>query len=213
MTKIQKILMCFLLTGFWGLGYIVLFCPPVTPELILNRFVLSARYVMINANTLNRAEAQKQAEETLRIVRRGISLFPDRLDLRLGEIHFCELIGDSSCMTKGMAAVLEQAQINNHKWQWNKNGHRGKNFMLSRFQVFLKNLWLAGEDSAFQKTAGLILSYYPDNVMNLDNLGVFYLAKKEYAKAGEYLEKAHLLAPWDKDVSTHLNQLKTAQKK
>ncbi len=213
MTKLQQFLSAFLIIGLFLLTYSALMRPPETADTVLNDFMLSARRVLIEMNQFHQAAAQKQTQKTLRIVRKGITSFPDRLDLRLGEIHFCQIIGDVNCMTQGMAATLAQAQLNNHHWQWGANEHRGKRFMLSRFQVFQKNLWQAQEDAAFQKNAELILSYYPDNVMNLDNLGVYYLEKKEYQKAKDFLERAHLLSPTDKEVSAHLKQLKNKQSK
>ena len=213
MTKLQQFLSAFLVIGLFLLTYNALTRPPETADTVLNDFMLSARRVLIEMNQFHQAAAQKQTQKTLRIVRKGITSFPDRLDLRLGEIHFCQIIGDVNCMMQGMAATLAQAQLNNHYWEWGANEHRGKRFMLSRFQVFQKNLWQAQEDAAFQKNAELILSYYPDNVMNLDNLGVYYLEKKEYQKAKDFLERAHLLSPTDKEVSAHLKQLKNKQSK
>ena len=213
MTKLQQFLSAFLIIGLFLLTYSTLTRPIITPDTVLNDFMLSARRVFIEMNRFHQAAAQKQTQKTLHIVRKGISLFPDRLDLRLGEIHFCQIIGDVNCMTQGIAETLAQAQINDHHWQWGADEQRGKRFMLSRFQAFQKNLWQAQEDAAFQKNAELILSYYPDNVMNLDNLGVYYLEKKEYQKAKDFLERAHLLSPTDKEVSAHLKQLKNKQPK
>ncbi len=211
MTKLQQILSVFLIVGLFLLTYGALTRPPVTADTVLNDFMLSARRVFIEMQRFHQSTAQKQTQKTLRIVRKGISLFPDRLELRLGEIHFCQIIGDVDCMTKGIAETLAQAQKNDHHWQWGTDERRGKRFMLSRFQAFQKNLWQAREDEAFQKNAELILSYYPDNVMNLDNLGVYYLEKKEYQKAKEYLERAQLLSPADKSVAEHLKQLLNKQ--
>lgn len=212
MTALQKVLTALFVLGICLLTVFNLTAPEQTPESYLKGFHISVQKVLRHMRFAEKKSAQYETEQALKTIRAGIGQFPDRLDLRLSEIRFCQMIGQTDCMTNGIAATLEQAQMNRHNWEWSGNEKRGKSFMLSSFQGYQKNLWLAKEDASFQKNAEIILSFYPDNITSLDNLGVFYLERKEYDKAKEYLERAHLLNPDDKDVIAHLEKIPGVKK-
>lgn len=213
MTRFQKFLVFLIVAGVCALGSFHLTKPVDTPDDYLKTFHLSVQRVLRHMRFAETSTAKKETQKALSSIRSGIKLFPDRLDLRLSEIHFCQMIGQTDCMTNAMAATLEQAQKNKHNWLWSGTEKKGKSFMLSAFQTYQKNLWLAKEDAAFQKNAELILSFYPNNVTNLDNLGVLYLEKKAYDKAKDYLERAHLLDPSDQEVIAHLQSIPDMEKK
>jgi tetratricopeptide (TPR) repeat protein len=131
----------------------------------------------------------------------AIEKFPNRLDMRFGEIYMLGKIPDYDKFTSKLILAIEYGEKIDLKWTWTdgKPLDDPKSFMLGSVQTYMNQLFNEGEKEGgnIKAVAQTILKYYPDDVENLSNLAVSYLFKKDYASALDPLLKAEKIAPTD----------------
>lgn len=150
---------------------------------------------------------------------KGISLFPDRLDMRFGKIYGLGKIEDWAKFTSEIIATVERSQKNNNNWTWTNNAKKedGKLFMLSSIQSYQLQLYNTERDDLLpnmQEIALAILKYYPDHVESLSNLSITYYIAGDFKKGLEALLKAEKIDPKDTIVLSNIahGYLKTGNK-
>lgn len=142
-------------------------------------------------------------------INKGIELYPDRLDMRFGEIYLFGLIEDWNDFTKSIIKAVDYSSKNNNEWIWKNNEKRenGKEFFLSSLQNFQIKLYNTKENALLlnmREIAIKILEYYPDDVASLSNLSSTYILTGEFEKCIMPLLKAERLAPEDPIVLNNL---------
>lgn len=135
-------------------------------------------------------------------VRKGIELFPTRLDMRFGEAYMYTELKQWDSLTSVVIKTIDYGNTINNKWLW-RDGEAmddGKEAMLSSIQRYQYQMYQTGEDSLLENTRQIsetILKYYPDHVESISNISVYYLLKENFDKALELMKKAEQYAPKD----------------
>ena len=146
---------------------------------------------------------------------KGITLFPNRLDLRFGKVFMLGQIENYTAFTDEVIKTVEYSNVNKNAWLWSENKVKpdGKNFMLESIQGYVVQLYNTNNDDLLENMKQIsesVLKYYPDNVTSLSDLSIVYMIRKEYDKAIQVLQKAEGLAPADAIV---LNNIAEAYKR
>ncbi len=139
----------------------------------------------------------------------GISLYPNRLDMRFGKIYVLGQIKDWSSFTQEIITTINYSAVNNNQWTWtnNEKQENGKEFFLSSLQDYQMDLYNTMDDSLLtnmQEIAKTVLKHYPDHIESLSNLSIGYLVSKEYDKALIPLLKAEKINPTDYIVISNI---------
>lgn len=135
-------------------------------------------------------------------IEKGIKLYPDRLDMRFGEIYAYGKTENWEVFTKIIIETIDYSHINKNKWTW-ANGEKkenGKEFLLSNIQNYQLQLYGTENDSLLLNMriiAQEILKYYPKHIESLTNLSLTYILLKEYDKGINSLLKAEKINPND----------------
>ena len=141
----------------------------------------------------------------------GISLYPNRLDMRFGKIYVLGQIKDWNSFTKEIIKTIDYSTINDNQWTWTNNEKQkdGKDFLLSSLQDYQVQIYNTGNDDLLlhmREIANEVLKYYPNHIESLSNLSVTYLLTGEYDKGIESLLKAEIINPEDYIVLSNIAQ-------
>lgn len=148
-------------------------------------------------------------EQGINKINRGISLYPNRLDMRFGKIFVFGQIEEWQRFTNEILKTIRYSAENNNQWTWthHKPKENGKTFFLSSLQDYQLILYNTGDDkllSNMQQIAEEVLKFYPEHVESLSNLSVIYLLNEEYDKAIQKLITAEQIAPEDPVILSNL---------
>ena len=143
------------------------------------------------------------------VINKGIEMYPDRLDMRFGEIYMYGLIKDWRNFTKNIIEAINYSAKNNNEWIWRNNEKKenGKEFFLGLLQNYQNQLYNTNEDALLmqmREIANKILEYYPNDVVSLSNLSSTYILTGEFEKGIEPLLIAEKIAPKDPIVLNNL---------
>lgn len=141
----------------------------------------------------------------------GISLYPNRLDMRFGKIYVLGEIKDWNSFTKEILKTIDYSNVNKNQWTWSNNEKQndGEDFFLSSLQDYQVQLYNTGNDElllCMREIANEVLKYYPNHIESLSNLSVTYLLTREYDKGLEPLLKAEKINPKDYVVLSNIAQ-------
>ncbi len=142
-------------------------------------------------------------------IRKGIALYPNRLDLRFGEIHMLGEIENFELQADKIIETISHSAINNNNWLWKQDEkiEGGKEVLLSSIQDYQITIFNTNNDSIRNyalEIANGILEYYPDHVESLCNAAVVYSYQKDYDKSLKYLKKALTIDPEDNIIILNL---------
>ena len=141
----------------------------------------------------------------------GISLYPNRLDMRFGKTYVLGQIKDWNSFTTEIIKTIDYSAINDNQWTWTNSEKQndGKNFFLSSLQDYQVQLYNTGNDDLLvnmREIANEALKFYPNHIESLSNLSVTYLLAGEYDKGIEPLLKAENINPKDYIVLSNIAQ-------
>lgn len=144
----------------------------------------------------------KYMDKALKIIEKGIQKFPNRLDMRFGEIYTLGEMGNWQEFAQKIIEAVRYSAKNNNNWLWSGDEpvKEGKETFLSALQDYQLQIYNTGQDALIpymQQIAQEILKYYPDNIENMSNMAIGYLISGEYNKALEYLLRAEKVNPKD----------------
>ncbi|PVX49398.1 tetratricopeptide repeat protein [Balneicella halophila] len=133
---------------------------------------------------------------------KGISLHPNRLDMRLGKIFTLGKIKSWNLFTDEITKTIQHSSQNKNSWLWLNNEPlpEAKEVMLASIQRYQQQLYETGNDELLnnmQQIAQEVLAHYPNHVASLSNLAITHIFRKNYDEALEYLHKAERLNPND----------------
>ncbi|MDI1318376.1 tetratricopeptide repeat protein [Flavobacterium sp.] len=140
---------------------------------------------------------------------KGISLYPNRLDMRFGKIYALGEIEDWTNFTSEISKAVAYSQINKNNWTWTNNTTKeaGQDFLLSSIQSYQVQLYNTERDDLLpnmREIALAILKYYPENIESLSNLSVTYFLIGEFDKGLDALFKAEKINPKDYIVLSNI---------
>lgn len=122
---------------------------------------------------------QKILEKGIEIIDQGITLYPNRLDMRFGKIYSLGEIKQWDRFTSEILKTIEYSSKNDNQWTWTNNEpQEGKDFFLSAIQDYQVQLYNTGNEELLPNMrliAEEILKYYPNHIESLSNLAVTYL--------------------------------------
>ena len=98
---------------------------------------------------------------------KGISLYPNRLDLPFGKISVLFMLEDYEGVMSAIHQVIEQSHLNGNQWTWTLDSpvEDGEEIFKSSMQDYFTKLYNAElENEAMQMTEWL-LQYYPNEIM------------------------------------------------
>lgn len=129
----------------------------------------------------------------------GIAKHPKRLDMYFGKIYTLGQKGDYKEQTLQIIKVIQKDAAINHDWLWadNEKVEEPIEFFKGGIQDYVYELFHQDEPEAVAEISQEMLKFFPTDVRNLSNVGVYHLSKDEFDEALPYFLKAHKLAPKD----------------
>lgn len=132
---------------------------------------------------------------------KGITNFPNRLDMRFGKTYALGQIQDFSRFTDEIVKTIDRSNTNKNSWTWREGKplEKPREFMLAAIQDYVVQIFDSGDEQVkfVKQIADTVLKYYPDHVESLSNLSVFYMMKGDFDAALVPLLRAEKLAPGD----------------
>lgn len=135
-----------------------------------------------------------ELKKAFRYINAGIEKFPNRLDMRLGEVYMLGEVENFTVFTQKIVNIVEQSEANQNKWLWINNvpldsGEYAMHNAVEDYQGLLYNKRDVELYPFIEKIAETVLKHYPNNITSLCYLSISYLAKDEYDKALEILHR------------------------
>jgi len=133
-----------------------------------------------------------------KIIDEGITLFPDRLDMRFGKTYILGQTGDYKAFRDEIIRTVDRSAVNGNKWYWMRQEavEDAENFMLESIQDYQLDLFNAEDDTllGYSRDISLaILTHYPSHLVSLSNLSIYYLFTDDPETALFYMKKANKL--------------------
>ena len=132
----------------------------------------------------------------------GIQLYPDRLDMRLGEIFVLGDAQDWTLFTKKIIETIDYSAVIKNEWKWTHNETKedGEETLFSSLQDYqeqLHNTIEYGLLSNMKDIALEVLKFYPNHLQSMSNLSIVYMTYEEVDKAIEILQRAERIEKKD----------------
>jgi tetratricopeptide (TPR) repeat protein len=142
---------------------------------------------------------------------KGLSKYPNRLDMRFGKIYLLGQIENYEKFTAEIINTIDYSHVNKNKWTCADNKPLGdpENFMLSSIQDYQLQLYNTENDNLIEnmkRIAEAVLKYYPEHIESLSNISIVFMLQKQYDKALDTLLKAEKLNPKDCIVLNNIAQ-------
>jgi len=152
---------------------------------------------------------QKTAQKGIDKIEEGISLYPDRLDMRFCKIYILGETEDWETYTQEIIKAIRYSGKNNNEWTWTFNEalEDGKEIFHGNLQSYQVDLFLTEDDDLLNNIrliAEEILNLHPGHIESLTNIGNTYLVTADYEKAIEFLSKAKNHDPGDVVVLSNI---------
>lgn len=162
------------------------------------------------------------------VLRKGIALAPDRLDMRFGLAKTYEAWEEPALQVQVLRDALADHAKTTIPWRWRDGAPLPQpeaefwphalegyaNYYWQEKQLVLpQDMHPRDEDQAKEygrQLAELSIQYYPHSSLGYFNLGIYYSLKEQWANAATQLQKADALQP--NDPYTALNLARTALK-
>lgn len=145
---------------------------------------------------------------------KALPKFESRLDIHFGMVYMAEKINDWKLLSELLTNAINISKRIDNKWIWgplNEMSGNPKDFLIENIQAKTYTMFYEESneaDKAFVKISRKLIDTYPESIYGYANLGVYYLAKKQYKKAESYYEQALEIDPNDEIVKSNYEQLK-----
>ena len=184
---------------------------------------------------LKRSEAQKASaialmQQATEVLRKGIAIAPDRLDMRFGLAKTYEEWDKPVAQVQVLREALSDHAKTERLWLWRDGQPLPKpenQFIPHTLEGYANYYWATKEkvfpydmrerDEATAKEYGrqlaeLIRAYYPESSLGPFNLSIYYIIKERWAEAAQQLKKADALQPDDPITVLHLTNIAIKRK-
>lgn len=129
----------------------------------------------------------------------GIARFPNRLDLRYGQIHQQLIMYNYASALEAIKATIAHSATNGNSWLWTNDKARNlsdKDLALD-MQDYFSRLWSAQQFDKAEEMALAFLKVYPKSVIFRSNLASIHGARGDYKGALPLVEALHHEVPND----------------
>ena len=145
----------------------------------------------------------------LAVINRGIVLYPDRLDLRFGKIHFLRQLFRWNDYAQEIHATIDRSAVNNSRWIFPDNDEPGDTILIYGVLDYERSLFEHTWDQPLNDTntmnnlmllrgiAEHMLQRYPKDVYSMNMMAVTYQLVEDRQNALEWLKKAEKVNPKD----------------
>jgi len=145
---------------------------------------------------------KKAVQESLELIERGISSFPDRLDLRIRKINVLKEQEDWNLFTQNIISTALYSRDKERDWKGPDDIiiQDDIKYILSIIQGFQISLFNSGDLDNLQyirSVAEEILTIYPNHIPSLSNLALTHTLNEQYRPALPYLLKAEKIDSTD----------------
>ncbi|WP_299707761.1 tetratricopeptide repeat protein [uncultured Pontibacter sp.] len=142
---------------------------------------------------------------------KGITQFPNRLDMRFGKVYMLGEVGDYANFTAEIIKALNHGQQIQNKWLWSdhKPLEDPKDVLLGSVQDYIVQLYNTGDDALLEhmkRISETVLKHHPNHIESLSNLSIVHMIRSEHDKALEVLLRAEMIAPTDHIVLSNIAQ-------
>ncbi|AMR28814.1 hypothetical protein A0257_18075 [Hymenobacter psoromatis] len=145
-----------------------------------------------------------KVQEAIAVLRKGLALAPDRLDIRFGLAKAAEFMDDAPQQYQILSAALAWRQSAAGKpWRWRAGGPLPAPedaFVASSIEEYMVPYWQRGTAESGQSAlalAELLLKYYSQSSLGYFNKGNYYAFAKNDAEAYRWYAQADKLNPAD----------------
>lgn len=149
-------------------------------------------HVVYNSATLKKA---------ISYIDKGISIYPNRLDMRFGKIYILGEAHDYKAFTHEIINTVNYDHDINSKWRWTDDSllEDPANYFLSSLQDYVNTLYNSGDEQLplMRKIAETVLKFHPDHVESLSNMAITFMVQGDSDSGLPYLLKAEKIAPTD----------------
>jgi tetratricopeptide (TPR) repeat protein len=152
-------------------------------------------------------------ERGLEMLREGLELYPDRLDMRFGLASTAESADRYEQMADALLAILERRKVNGSKWLWSFSlplDEDPESLILENIQSRIYGLFQLASpstDSLVMILSAALMQHYPKSVYGYSSLGSMYSMQGEYDSALPLLTEAYKIDSKDGIVVANLADL------
>ena len=145
----------------------------------------------------------------LAVITRGIALYPDRLDLRFGKIHFLRQLYRWNDFAQEIHATIDRSAVNNSRWIFPDNDEPGDTILIYGVLDYERSLFEHTWDQPLNDTntmnnlmllrgiAEHMLQRYPKDVFSMNMMAVTYQLVEDRQSALKWFKKAEKVNPKD----------------
>ena len=148
------------------------------------------------------------------VLKQGIALAPERLDMRMGLAKSYELAGQPGPLLQTIRETLEARKNGGKPWLWRDGGALPgpeNAFVPAAIEPFASNYWKQPGDKGLENgrpIAELLEEYFPQSSLGYFNMGVYYGHLHKTLESYEKMQQADALEP--NDISTLMNLTRMA---
>ena len=169
--------------------------------------ILQSQAVMLSYDPAIMAQAAA-------VLKQGIALAPERLDMRMGLAKSYEMAGQPGPLLQTIRETLESHKAVGKPWLWRDGvplpGPENA-FVPAAIEPFASNYWKQPGDKGLENgrpIAELMEQYFPQNSLGYFNMGVYYAHLHKTQESYEKMQQADALDP--NDMSTLMNLTRMA---
>ena len=149
----------------------------------------------------------------VQILREGLALHPDRLDMRFGLVHVAQSAELYEVMADELIEILERRIENGDNWFWSFSAplvEEAEAFILENIQVRASMLFELNNptaDSLAKLLSEALVQHFPTSPYGHANLGALYAARQKHDRSLAHFMKALELAPTDAIVISNIARI------
>lgn len=147
------------------------------------------------------------------VLKQGIALAPERLDMRMGLAKSYEMAGQPGPLLQTIREALEARKNGGKPWLW-RDGvplpAPESAFVPAAIEPFASNYWKQPGDQGLEKgrpIAELLEEYFPQNSLGYFNMGVYYAHLHKTQESYEKMQQADALDPNDGSTLMNLTRM------
>ncbi len=145
-----------------------------------------------------------KVKQAMEVLRKGLALAPNRLDIRFGLAKAAELSDDAQPQYQILSEALAWRQsAAGQPWRWRDGGPLPApeaEFVAGSIEEYMMPYWQRGTMESYQHglaLSELLLKYYPASSLGYFNKGNYYAFTRKDAEAYKWFAKADKLNPDD----------------